>query len=51
MTLMRLASVSQFAIVMSVLLTLAICSTLTRATCAISGTAAISSEPSNAPDW
>ena len=47
--LMRLASVSQCAMVMSVLLMLAICSTLTRATWAISGTAATSSSPRSAP--
>ena len=51
MALMRVASVSQCAVVMSELLTLAICSTLTRATCEISGTAATRSSPRSAPDW
>ena len=50
MALMRVASVSQWAVVMSELLTLAICSTLTRATCEISGTAATRSSPRSAPD-
>src|ERR1700752_4615195 len=48
---MRLASVSQFAVVISVLLTLAICSTLIVATCLSSGTAATRSSPRNAPGW
>ena len=48
--LMRFAMVSQLAIVMSVLLTLAICSTFTDATCLISGTPATSCSPSSAPD-
>src|SRR6185436_3636817 len=47
--LMRLASVSQCAVVIAVLLTLATCSTFTVATCAISGTERTRSSPRIAP--
>ena len=48
--LIRFAIVSQCVTVISVLLTFATCSTLTSATCLISGTPATISSPRSAPD-